>query len=96
MNALHYLLVLMLPYFANAISLYSPTSDHVIELTDANVTAAVHGSDGRLWVVEFYAHWCGHCQRFVPTWVAMAERFKGEEEKKMHFRFFFKKNAVGL
>ena len=26
-----------------------------------------------LWLVQFYKHWCGHCQRFAPIWKALAE-----------------------
>lgn len=31
---------------------------------------------GHIRVVEFYAHWCPHCQRFFPKFVAIARRVK--------------------
>ena len=28
--------------------------------------------------MEFYAHWCGHCQRFSPIWKQLAAEFDGK------------------
>ncbi len=58
------------------ISLYD-TNDSVIELTDANFTTNVYDPNVA-WIVEFYAHWCGHCQRFSPTWKSLAKEFDGK------------------
>ena len=58
------------------ISLYDE-NDSIVELTDANFVSAVQHPE-RIWVVEFYAHWCGHCQRFSPTWKNLAKEFDGE------------------
>eukprot|EP00095_Tigriopus_kingsejongensis_P002549 maker-scaffold309_size213625-snap-gene-0.17 protein:Tk02549 transcript:maker-scaffold309_size213625-snap-gene-0.17-mRNA-1 annotation:"sulfhydryl oxidase 2" len=57
----------------DAVSLYS-VNDFVTELVDQNVTR-IYNSD-HLWVVEMYAHWCGHCQRFASTWMYLAEELK--------------------
>lgn len=29
------------------------------------------------WIIEFYASWCGHCQRFKPTYIEFAMAVKG-------------------
>jgi thiol-disulfide isomerase/thioredoxin len=29
------------------------------------------------WVVEYYASWCGHCQRFKPVFVSFAKDLAG-------------------
>ena len=29
------------------------------------------------WLVEFYAHWCKHCQDFVPKYVQIAKQLEG-------------------
>ncbi|XP_012869009.1 PREDICTED: protein disulfide-isomerase A6 [Dipodomys ordii] len=54
--------------------LYS-SSDDVIELTPSNFNREVIQSNG-LWLVEFYAPWCGHCQRLTPEWKKAATALK--------------------
>ncbi|KAM4693594.1 protein disulfide-isomerase A6 [Discoglossus pictus] len=55
--------------------MYSP-SDDVVELTPSNFNREVIQSDS-LWLVEFYAPWCGHCQRLTPDWKKAATALKG-------------------
>jgi len=43
----------------------------VVTLTDNNFRSKVIES-GEPWLVEFYAPWCGHCQRLEPEWKAAA------------------------
>lgn len=49
----------------------------VIVLTAENFDELVYG-DKNAWFVEFYAPWCGHCQRLTPEWAALATQLKGE------------------
>ncbi|XP_028253013.1 protein disulfide-isomerase A6-like [Parambassis ranga] len=56
-------------------ALYSP-SDDVVELTSSNFNREVIQSDS-LWLVEFYAPWCGHCQNLAPDWKKAATALKG-------------------
>ncbi|XP_018429040.1 PREDICTED: protein disulfide-isomerase A6 isoform X2 [Nanorana parkeri] len=51
-------------------------SDDVVELTLSNFNREVIQSDG-LWLVEFYAPWCGHCQTLAPAWKKAATALKG-------------------
>lgn len=32
----------------------------------------------KLWLVEFYNSWCGHCHRFAPTWKSLASNIYGK------------------
>ena len=59
------------------ISLYD-SNDDVIELEDKSIDDIVQS--GKIWIVEFYAHWCGHCQRFAPKWKKVAYKFKGMQK----------------
>jgi len=54
---------------------YSSTDD-VVELDSSNFKSKVLDSD-ELWLVEFYAPWCGHCQRLEPEWKKAASNLKG-------------------
>lgn len=48
----------------------------VIELTDSNFEEMVIKSKD-LWLVEFFAPWCGHCKNLAPHWASAASELKG-------------------
>jgi hypothetical protein len=48
----------------------------VIELTDETISSTIYNSP-YIWVIEFYAHWCGHCQKFANTWKKIANEMQG-------------------
>ncbi|XP_068626208.1 protein disulfide-isomerase A6 homolog [Battus philenor] len=56
-------------------ALYDSSSD-VIELTPSNFERLVIKSD-EVWIVEFYAPWCGHCKNLVPEYKKAARALKG-------------------
>ena len=60
---------------AAADTLYS-YAEPIAQLDIHNFTATVMGSDVA-WAVEFYATWCGHCQRLAPVWVDFAREVQG-------------------
>ena len=49
----------------------------VIKLTDSNFEDLVIKSDD-LWLVEFFAPWCGHCKNLAPHWASAATQLKGK------------------
>ena len=54
-------------YFGALLPLVSPgyislyDDSHVVNLYDINMTD-IYNTD-TMWLVQFYNHWCGHCQR---------------------------------
>ncbi|CAH2246115.1 disulfide-isomerase A6 [Pelobates cultripes] len=59
-----------------AANCFYTASDDVVELTPTNFNREVLQSDS-LWLVEFYAPWCGHCQSLTPEWKKAATALKG-------------------
>jgi len=55
----------------------SSDSKDVIVLTDSNFNELL-GNSEELWIVEFYAPWCGHCKNLEPQWNKAASDLKGE------------------
>ncbi|SAM02688.1 hypothetical protein [Absidia glauca] len=56
-------------------AMYS-SRDAVVELTPKNFKQQVLATD-KLVAVEFYAPWCGHCQKLAPEWKKAANNLKG-------------------
>ncbi|KAI8977179.1 hypothetical protein BDF20DRAFT_873406 [Mycotypha africana] len=54
---------------------YGP-KDNVKNLTPTNFRSEVMNTN-HLVAVEFYAPWCGHCQRLAPEWKKAAKNLKG-------------------
>ena len=51
-------------------------ADDVVTLTPDNFAKLVDKSKS-VWIVEFYAPWCGHCKRLTPEWKKAATALKG-------------------
>ncbi|KAL5794194.1 hypothetical protein ACOSP7_002788 [Xanthoceras sorbifolium] len=52
-------------------------SNASVELNSSNFDELVLKSK-ELWVVEFFAPWCGHCKKLAPEWKRAANNLKGK------------------
>jgi protein disulfide-isomerase A6 len=49
----------------------------VVTLTDANFEEQVtNGTD--VWLIDFYAPWCGHCKTLAPKWAEASLKLEGK------------------
>ncbi|CAH2059702.1 unnamed protein product [Thlaspi arvense] len=48
-----------------------------VELNSSNFDELVIKSND-LWIVEFFAPWCGHCKKLAPEWKKAANNLKGK------------------
>jgi protein disulfide-isomerase A6 len=72
-----FIFVVVLVILATTIQggLYGKNSK-VIQLSAGNFASEVFGSSD-VWMVEFYAPWCGHCKRLTPEWERAAAKLEG-------------------
>ncbi|OWA53359.1 Protein disulfide-isomerase A6 [Hypsibius exemplaris] len=68
--------VVLLAVAVAADGLYDDKDSDVVQLTTANFQKEVVKSDG-IWIVEFYAPWCGHCKSLAPEYAKAAKALKG-------------------
>jgi len=69
------MLLVLLGLVGGSMGLYSK-GDAVVDLTPANFDKQVTNGEG-VWIVEFYAPWCGHCKNLVPDYKKAAKALKG-------------------
>jgi protein disulfide-isomerase A6 len=70
-----HILITLLFSLSNVFALYGPSSG-VVELTPSDFEDRVTGGDS-IWIVEFFAPWCGHCQQLVPEYEKAATSLRG-------------------
>jgi thioredoxin 1 len=54
-----------------------PTSEAIIEITDQNFADEI-GNDGGLYMVDFWAVWCGPCRLIAPVVAELADEYQGK------------------
>jgi len=67
--------LVLLGLLGHSLALYQ-SGDNVVDLTPSNFDKLVLKGD-EVWIVEFYAPWCGHCQSLVPEYKKAAKALKG-------------------
>ena len=69
------ILILIATCLAASVSAFY-TKGGVVKLLDKTNWDEMINSD-QLWLVEFYAPWCGHCKSLAPEWNKVARELKG-------------------
>eukprot|EP00850_Spirogloea_muscicola_P018293 SM000166S02474 [mRNA] locus=s166:188035:189412:- [translate_table: standard] len=64
---------------AAAASAVSSDGGAPLVLTDDTFNATI-AEKGKLFFVEFFAPWCGHCKRLSPTWKALAASYEDRDD----------------
>jgi protein disulfide-isomerase A6 len=67
--------LLAILFAASSCAMYD-AKDDVIALTPETFKKSVLKSKS-VWIVEFYAPWCGHCKSLAPEWKKAATALKG-------------------
>jgi len=52
----------------------SKSTNNLFQLDSRNFDSSI--SDGSVWLVEFYAPWCGHCMRFESQYELVAKKLQ--------------------
>lgn len=60
----------------SSVSAFYENDSKVFTLTADNFESTVLESD-ELWLVEFYAPWCGHCKKLAPEFDKSAKALEG-------------------
>jgi protein disulfide-isomerase A6 len=68
--------LICLSLLIGVVSGFYEKNENVVALTAANFEVNVYSTE-HPWLVEFYAPWCGHCQRLVPEFEKASENLKG-------------------
>uniref|UniRef100_A0A7S2K387 Thioredoxin domain-containing protein n=1 Tax=Leptocylindrus danicus TaxID=163516 RepID=A0A7S2K387_9STRA len=53
--------------FTLLIAFAAAVEANVVDLTSDNFDATLSKTDDTLWLLKFYAPWCGHCKRMAPV-----------------------------
>lgn len=68
--------IVLLAFLLTVCSALYDSKSKVIQLTSANFKDKVTNSK-QIWLVEFFAPWCGHCKQLAPEYEKLAKSFEG-------------------
>lgn len=70
-------LILLAAMLCNSVLSLYKAGGPVVELTAENFKKTVLQDKDSMWMVEFYAPWCGHCKQLAPSYELAAKQLKG-------------------
>eukprot|EP00730_Choanoeca_flexa_P005603 TRINITY_DN11984_c0_g3_i1.p1 TRINITY_DN11984_c0_g3~~TRINITY_DN11984_c0_g3_i1.p1 ORF type:complete len:585 (+),score=149.67 TRINITY_DN11984_c0_g3_i1:40-1794(+) len=63
-----FMLLLCVVALFSGVSFAEEEEDFVVTLGDDNLTSALEEDPDKIWLVEWYAPWCGHCKQLKPEY----------------------------
>ncbi|GAX84619.1 hypothetical protein CEUSTIGMA_g12040.t1 [Chlamydomonas eustigma] len=78
-----YSIALLLIGLVISVNAHDFGSKHTVELTASNYESET--SSGKVYMIAYFAPWCGHCKKLAPQWQELGEKAASQENIKISY-----------